>query len=90
VTGSFRGTYWRFLGQTLLRAPKRLTRAVAMAIGGEHMIRYTREAVLPRLAEAIEEARAAEVAAGAKAMHARPCRERIAPAPHVSPAPASF
>lgn len=64
VGGSYRSAYWRFLGRALLRAPKRISRAVAMAIAGEHMIRYTREVVLPRLEEAIEEARADELVMG--------------------------
>jgi radical SAM superfamily enzyme YgiQ (UPF0313 family) len=57
VRGSYRGAYWRFLGKVVRRAPRRIARAVAMAIAGEHMIRYTREAVLPRLEMAIEEVR---------------------------------
>lgn len=49
VVGDYRRAYWRFLGQVVRRAPRRLARAVALAIAGEHMIRYTRESVLPRL-----------------------------------------
>jgi hypothetical protein len=37
-----------------------------MAIAGEHMIRYTREAVLPRLEMAIEEVRRETSAAAAQ------------------------
>lgn len=57
VTGSYRGAYWRFLGRTLARAPKRIARAISLAVAGEHMIRYTQESVLPRLADAIAEVR---------------------------------
>ncbi len=57
VTGRYRGAYWRFLGRALLRAPKRIARAISLTIAGEHMIRYTREAVIPRLTDAIDEAR---------------------------------
>lgn len=53
VRGSYRRAYWKYLGQVLRRAPKRLARAVSLAVAGEHMIRYTRESVLPRLDEAI-------------------------------------
>lgn len=60
VRGSYRRAYWRFLGRVIRRAPSRIARAVAMAIAGEHMIRYTREAVLPRLKTAIEEVRREE------------------------------
>jgi hypothetical protein len=51
-----------------------------MAITGEHMIRYTREVVLPRLAEAVEEARAEELA-----LAIRPAHEEVRP-DHVQPA----
>jgi radical SAM superfamily enzyme YgiQ (UPF0313 family) len=60
VTGNYRGAYWRFLGKVLLRAPKRIARAISMAIAGEHMIRYTRESVLPRLAGAIADVQRAD------------------------------
>jgi radical SAM superfamily enzyme YgiQ (UPF0313 family) len=55
VVGKYRKVYWRFLGQVLRHTPRRLPRAVALAVAGEHMIRYTSDAVLPRLASAIEE-----------------------------------
>jgi radical SAM superfamily enzyme YgiQ (UPF0313 family) len=53
IRGSYRGVYWRYLAKVLVRTPKRIARAVALAIAGEHMIRYTREAVLPRLDAAV-------------------------------------
>ena len=53
LRGSYRRAYWRFLAQVLRRAPKRFARAISLAVAGEHMIRYTRESVLPRLAAAI-------------------------------------
>jgi radical SAM superfamily enzyme YgiQ (UPF0313 family) len=56
VRGSYRRAYWKYLGRVLRRAPKRLARAVSLAVAGEHMIRYTRESVLPRLTEAIADA----------------------------------
>ena len=71
VTGNYRRAYWRFLGQVLRRTPRRIARAVALAIAGEHMIRYTAEDVLPRLASAIEQVRAEEAAAKAAKAHGR-------------------
>jgi radical SAM superfamily enzyme YgiQ (UPF0313 family) len=57
VLSRYRGEYWRFLGQTLRRTPRRLARAIALAINGEHMIRYTAEDLLPRLRRAIHDAK---------------------------------
>jgi radical SAM superfamily enzyme YgiQ (UPF0313 family) len=51
VRGRYRAAYWRFLGQAALTAPRHFGRAVALAIHGEHMIRYTFEEVMPRLTE---------------------------------------
>ena len=67
VMGKYRKTYWKFLGQTLRYTPQRLARAIALAVAGEHMIRYTHEAVLPRLADAIEEVRLEDAAAAQQA-----------------------
>jgi radical SAM superfamily enzyme YgiQ (UPF0313 family) len=71
VIGNYRRAYWRFMGNVLRRAPRRIARAVSLAIAGEHMIRYTRESVLPRLAAAIEEVHSEELAAAAKQSHGR-------------------
>jgi radical SAM superfamily enzyme YgiQ (UPF0313 family) len=93
LNGSYRRAYWRFLGKVLRLAPRRLARAVSLAIAGEHMIRYTHEVVLPRLAEAIEDTRAHEMASGTKPAQgdARPGHRRIARAPRaVSSAPVNF
>jgi len=51
VRGRYRSDYWRFLGQAIVAAPRHFPQAVALAIHGEHMIRYTFEEVLPRLTE---------------------------------------
>ncbi|MGZ3405875.1 MAG: B12-binding domain-containing radical SAM protein, partial [Polyangia bacterium] len=59
VRSRHRGAYWRFLGRVLLQSPRRLSRAVGLAINAEHMIRYTEEEVLPRLHASIAEARRA-------------------------------
>ncbi len=50
VRGSYRGVYWGFLLRAALIAPRRFARAFALAVHGEHMIRYTFEDVLPRVA----------------------------------------
>jgi radical SAM superfamily enzyme YgiQ (UPF0313 family) len=72
VKGDYRWSYWRFLAAVLRRAPRRIGRAVALAIAGEHMIRYTREAVLPRLAEALADIeREARQAVAERAAHHR-------------------
>jgi hypothetical protein len=59
LCSDYRGSYWRYLGRVARRAPQRLARAIGLAIHGEHLIRYTREDVLPRLRRSIEEARCA-------------------------------
>jgi len=70
VRGKYRKAYWKFLGQTLRHTPGRLARAIALACAGEHMIRYTQEAVLPRLTDAIEEVRQENAQADQKARRA--------------------
>ena len=52
VLAKYRWEYWRFLARAVRVAPRRFPQAVAMAIVAEHMIRYTFEDILPRLAEA--------------------------------------
>jgi radical SAM superfamily enzyme YgiQ (UPF0313 family) len=49
--------FWRLLRRTAVAAPHNLRRAIVHAVMGDHMIRYTREDVLPRLAEALAELR---------------------------------
>ncbi len=61
VRSSWRRHFWRLLGSAL-RRPHTLRWAVAHAVMGQHMIRYTRDEVLPRI-----EAALAEVAADAAA-----------------------
>jgi radical SAM superfamily enzyme YgiQ (UPF0313 family) len=64
-----RGEFWRLLVRTLRRAPHAFPRAIELAIQGEHLIRYTREDVLPRLGRALQAIRA-EVPAGAPPLRA--------------------
>jgi radical SAM superfamily enzyme YgiQ (UPF0313 family) len=58
VLGKYKRTYWRFLWRVLRKTPRRLPRAISLTIAGEHMIRYTADDVIPRLAQAIEQASA--------------------------------
>jgi radical SAM superfamily enzyme YgiQ (UPF0313 family) len=54
VLGSRRGWFWRLLRAGLARGGlAALPKAVTLAILGEHLIRYTREEVLPRLDRAL-------------------------------------
>ena len=58
--------FWRLLFKTLRKAPHNFRRAVVLTVMGEHMIRYTREDVLPRLAESAREIRAEQAPAAAR------------------------
>jgi len=57
ILGRRRRQFWVLLWHSLTRAPRAFRRAVTCAIKGEHMIRYTTEHVLPRIAAAAAEAR---------------------------------
>jgi radical SAM superfamily enzyme YgiQ (UPF0313 family) len=57
VRSNYRREFWTFFGRVLRRAPARFARAIGLAIHGYHMIRYTREDVMPRLRTAIAEAK---------------------------------
>lgn len=56
LLGPRRAHFWRLLGRGLRRGLGPTKTAISCAIQGEHMIRYTREDVLPRLAAALIEA----------------------------------
>jgi hypothetical protein len=49
LRGPRRRHFWRLVAGALRRGPQVFARAVALAVMGEHMIRYTAEVVLPRL-----------------------------------------
>src|SRR4051812_26732485 len=73
VVSPRRREFWRLVGTTLRRAPHAISRAIELAIQGEHLIRYTREDVLPRLARALETIpRTPGAAPKGKAKHDRP------------------
>lgn len=51
--------FWRLLRRALRRAPRIFARAVALAVQGEHLIRYTHKDVLPRLRQVLDQLTAA-------------------------------
>ncbi len=55
IQGSRRGLFWRLVLRALPRGIHAVRTAIACAVRGEHMIRYTQEVVLPRLALALEQ-----------------------------------
>jgi hypothetical protein len=55
VVGKYRQEYWQYLLHILSKTPKQIPQAIRLAIQGEHVIRYTREEVLPRLRHEIED-----------------------------------
>jgi radical SAM superfamily enzyme YgiQ (UPF0313 family) len=57
LRGSRRLLFWRLLAKAIPRGLHAVRTAIACAVRGEHMIRYTQEVVLPRLDEALESIR---------------------------------
>jgi radical SAM superfamily enzyme YgiQ (UPF0313 family) len=53
--GRRRGHFWRLVGVGARRGVHAVRSAISGAIMGEHMIRYTEEVVMPRLARALDE-----------------------------------
>ncbi len=53
LRGERRGHFWRLVLRSLRRGPSAFTRAVTLAVVGEHLVRYTQEDVLPRLDAAL-------------------------------------
>ncbi len=78
LRGPRRRHFWRLVLGSLRRGPEVVARAVALAVMGEHMIRYTDEVVLPRLdrtlAELEREAAAAPPPAAAPRLQAAAAR----------------
>lgn len=52
IRAPYRGAFWRFVGKALWAKPHLLARSMAQAVNGEHVIRFSREDVVPRLASA--------------------------------------
>ena len=49
VRAQYRLAFWRFIGTVLWRMPHLFARGVSQAVNGEHVIRFTREDVVPQL-----------------------------------------
>ncbi len=62
ILGSNRALFWRLLVRALPHGLARTRQAVVHAVKGEHVIRYTREYVLPRLQRALAEIEAEALA----------------------------
>ncbi|HEX9051027.1 MAG TPA: radical SAM protein [Anaeromyxobacter sp.] len=68
ILGRRRRGFWRLLSKGLRKGGVAgLAKGVTLAILGEHLVRYTREDVLPRLAERLHDIRAEERAGAAAA-----------------------
>jgi radical SAM superfamily enzyme YgiQ (UPF0313 family) len=70
VVGARRRWFWRLVGYAARRRPGDVARAVALAVLGEHLLRYTAEEVLPRLDRRLAEIRAAPAPRAAPAAQA--------------------
>jgi radical SAM superfamily enzyme YgiQ (UPF0313 family) len=55
ILGERRSMFWRLLARAAPRGLHAVRSAIACAVRGEHMIRYTEEVVVPRLARALEQ-----------------------------------
>jgi len=78
--------FWKLLFKTLRKARHNLRRAVVLAVMGEHMIRYTQEDVLPRLARALEDVRAERTVGEAIRLVPAQAKRRAPPARIGAPA----
>lgn len=58
IFGERRRQFWRFVTGVLRKKPALFPTSIAQVIRGEHMIRYTREDVLPRIEQAIAQVQA--------------------------------
>jgi radical SAM superfamily enzyme YgiQ (UPF0313 family) len=59
-----RRLFWRLLSRALLTRPSKVRQAVVHAVQGEHLIRYTHEHVVPRMAVALAAVRTEGEASG--------------------------
>ena len=50
VRAPYRSAFWKFMGAVLWRTPRLVAKSISQAINGEHVIRFTREDVVARLA----------------------------------------
>jgi radical SAM superfamily enzyme YgiQ (UPF0313 family) len=59
IRGPRRRHFWRLVVRSLRRGPRGFPRALALAVMGEHLVRYTEEVVLPRIDRVLAEMDAA-------------------------------
>jgi len=55
ILGERRSLFWRLLARAVPRGVHAVRAAIACAVRGEHMIRYTKEVVVPRLGVALDQ-----------------------------------
>jgi radical SAM superfamily enzyme YgiQ (UPF0313 family) len=55
LRGPRRRHFWKLAARSALQGPRAFVRAISLAVLGEHLIRYTREVVLPRIDHALAE-----------------------------------
>src|SRR5688500_10994133 len=55
VLSERRSYFWRLLARAVPRGVHEVRTAIACAVRGEHMIRYTEEVVVPRLGVALDQ-----------------------------------
>jgi radical SAM superfamily enzyme YgiQ (UPF0313 family) len=53
LRGPRRRHFWKLLARAATRGPRAFVRAITLAVLGEHLIRYTREVVIPRIDRAL-------------------------------------
>jgi radical SAM superfamily enzyme YgiQ (UPF0313 family) len=51
VRAPYRNAFWRFMGKAMWRTPSLLVRAISQVVNGEHVIRFTTEDVMARMAQ---------------------------------------
>jgi radical SAM superfamily enzyme YgiQ (UPF0313 family) len=59
IMAPYRAAFWRFIGKAVWRSPRLIARSISQVVNGEHVIRFTRDDVLPRLA--VENLRSTDV-----------------------------
>ncbi len=83
ILGERRRWFWRMLRRAFrIGGLPALAKAVTFSVLGEHLVRYTREDVLPRL-----DARLREIRAGAALTRSQPVPDAVSAAPRPGPGP---
>jgi radical SAM superfamily enzyme YgiQ (UPF0313 family) len=73
--------YWKLVARTLLRARHHIAWTIGHAAMGEHMLRYTRDEVLPRIDGALEDLRRERREAALRVSSSAPASRRCAAGP---------